>query len=54
MDDKIDMDMVAKWMGWDQINLRMLQEKMSSLIEENKKLKQDLADACMEKGNEKT
>ena len=32
------MDIVAKWLGWDQINLRLAQEQIISLSEENQRL----------------
>jgi len=34
----LDMDIVAKWLGWDQINLRLAQEQIISLSEENQRL----------------
>jgi len=49
----ISMDKVALWLGWDQINLRLAQEQIISLTEENQKLNQMLASARLkEKQNE--
>ena len=47
----ISMDKVALWLGWDQINLNLAQEKITSLMEENQRLNQMLADARL-KGKE--
>ena len=47
----ISMDKVALWLGWDQINLRLAQEQIVNLSEENKRLNQMLADARL-KGKE--
>ena len=47
------MDVVAKWLGWDHINLRLAQEQIISLTEENQRLNQMLATARLkEKKNE--
>ena len=41
----ISMDKVAMWLGWDQINIRLAQEQIINLTEENKRLNQMLADS---------
>ena len=41
----ISMDKVALWLGWDQINMRLAQEQIVSLTEENQRLNQMLADS---------
>lgn len=46
---QLDMDTVAKWMGWDKINFNMLQEKMNELVQENQRLNQLLAEAKLGK-----
>ena len=47
----ISMDKVALWLGWDQINMRLAQEQIINLTEENQRLNQMLADARL-KGKE--
>ena len=49
--NQISMDKVAMWLGWDQINLRLAQEQIASLTEENQRLNQMLADVRL-KGKE--
>jgi len=49
----ISMDKVALWLGWDQINLRLAQEQIVSLTEENQRLNQMLADARLNAENKK-
>ena len=36
--EQFSMDKVALWLGWDQINLRLAQEQIISLSEENQRL----------------
>jgi len=42
-------DKVARWMGYDQINLRIAQDQIVKLTEENQKLNQMLAEAKLGK-----
>jgi len=58
MDEKqavkqMSMDKVAAWLGWDQINLRLAQEQIINLTEENQRLNQMLADARLNAENKK-
>jgi len=45
----LDMDTVARWMGYDQINLRIAQDQIVKLTEENQRLNQMLAEAKLGK-----
>ena len=49
--EQLSMDKIALWLGWGQINLNLAQEKITSLMEENQRLNQMLADARL-KGKE--
>ena len=49
----ISMDKVALWLGWDQINMRLAQEQIINLTEENQRLNQMLADARLNAENKK-
>ena len=49
--EQFSMDKVALWLGWDQINMRLAQEQIISLSEENQRLNRMLADAKL-KGKE--
>jgi len=51
--EQLSMDKVAMWLGWDQINMRLTQEQIINLTEENQRLNQMLASARLkEKENE--
>ena len=43
--EKLSMDKVAMWLGWDQINLNLAKEQIINLTEENQRLNQMLADS---------
>ena len=42
--EQISLDKVAMWLGELQINLKLAQEQINRLTEENKQLNQNLAD----------